>query len=553
MKRRYWLAAGLIVAASAACSSGTLVTPSTGTTPPGGTARVTFAVVVPAGRRPHFVSPSTQSIVVATGSQTILTLDVSASSSSCKRAAGGARTCDGVASAPSGRQVFAVTAYDGADGSGNVLATGNVAATLPAGGSKRVRLTLTGAPASIALSLQPAYPPAGTPAAVAVTLAALDADGNTILGSYGKPITLADDDATEASKLSATSVSTSSQTITLAYDGSPLERAVVTARSGGLRASVIFAPVPSIVAQYSPPPIASSPQPLPPGLGEICMGPDGNLWATAPFAGGIEKISLDGNFTGYSIPGSDPIGISVGSDRNLWFTEQALGSVARITTAGKVTSFKIPVPRKGFSQPAWTAAGPDGRIWFVNQGSPVTIGAITTAGKITQYPMPANSFPNEIVAGPDGNMWITDAGLNAVVAMTTSGKIVATHVLPTPGAQPWGIAVGPDKNLWFAEYNLDRVARMTSTGKLAEFAVPTAVAGVLDVAAGPDGNVWFAESGGSVGVAGKIGYVSVGGSKIRDFPTGNVFHVHDLVFDSKGALWFTEFAGPASLLAKLIY
>lgn len=544
---------------SSACSSSAPQMPPVPLTPPngggGGSATVTFVVIVPGGgpTRPSFVSPSTQSVVITLNGATLLTMDVSASSRSCSAGSAGSRTCSAHAPAPSGRQVFGVTAFDRAKGAGNVLASGDLPAKLVDGRPATLRLTLTGTPASIALSLKNPYPPAGTAETFAVTVAALDADGNTILGSYGgTAIHLTDGDTTGATKLSADTVANSSVKVALAYNGAPLTQALLRASASGVpRAVAAFAPSPTIVAQYPVPPINGS---LPAGLSDLCVGPDGNLWGTASSSGAIEKISPDGTFTTYPILNSDPVGISVGSDRNLWFVEQLNGKLAKMTTAGKLTAYKIPVAPSGFSQPSWTTLGPDGRTWFLDQGSATAVGAATTDGKITMYPLPYGSFPQEIVAGPDGRMWITDDGSNALVVMSTSGKIVATHALPTSDAQPWGIAVGPDKNLWFAEYNVDKIGRMTTSGAVKEFAVPTAVSGPLNVAAGPDGNVWFTESGGSIGVAGKIGYLTTDGSLIRDFPTrDNAFHVHALTFDPNGTLWFSEFAGSESNLAKLIY
>ena len=137
----------------------------------------------------------------------------------------------------------------------------------------------------------------------------------------------------------------------------------------------------------------------------------------------------------------------------------------------------------------------------------------------------------------------------------TSGKIVATHRIPTSGAGPWGITVGPDKNIWFAEYAVDKLARITTAGAIKEVTVPTASAGVLNVTPGPDGNVWFTESGGGFwDFAGKVGYVTPDLSVVREFPTSGAFaHVHNLVFDASGVLWSTKFSGPFSALEKTVY
>jgi streptogramin lyase len=570
MNRLLWKSA-LLAVSLAACSNNSSTVPFV-SPPPQGSTEVTFTVVVPNGTspatkrhtlRPRYISPATQSVVISLDGTKLLTMEVDATSSACK-SADSARTCSARKAVPSGKQTFHVTAYDGLQGTGNVLATGDVSKTLVANTPQAVNISLRGVVASLALSPNNAYPNAGTATTVRITLTAFDADGNAIVGSFGKSIRLADSDTTGTTKLSTTNVSSSSNAIALSYDGAPLTSATLTATAAGVpSASTVFAPAPTAVALYTAPPLDIRGRLMPPGLADICIGPDGNIWVTAASSGAIEKITPDGKFTPYLVPYTGPIGISVGSNHNLWFVEQVSGKVAQITTSGKVTAYKVPVPAGKFSQLNWTAPGPDGRTWFVDQGIPA-FGAVTPDGKMTLYRLGANSIPNEIVAGPDGNLWMTDSGANTIDVISTSGKIIATHPLPTANASPWGITVGPDKNIWFAEFNADLIGRMTTAGALEEFNVPTAAAGPLNVAAGPNGTVWFTESGGGFDIGGKIGYLTTDGSVIRDFPAlvphgpNNNYreHVHALAFGANGTLWFTQFvAWPVAVsdLGKFIY
>jgi virginiamycin B lyase len=137
------------------------------------------------------------------------------------------------------------------------------------------------------------------------------------------------------------------------------------------------------------------------------------------------------------------------------------------------------------------AAGSDGALWFTENAAN-RIGRITTAGAITELPVPtAAAAPTSIAAGPDGNLWITESGASRIARLTPAG--VFTEFLLPATTRSFGIAAGPDGALWFTEFDTSRIGRITTSGGLSEFLIPTAETGPLGVAAGPDGNVWFTE------------------------------------------------------------
>ena len=59
-------------------------------------------------------------------------------------------------------------------------------------------------------------------------------------------------------------------------------------------------------------------------------------------------------------------------------------------------------------------------------------------------------LPQGITVGPDGNLWFTENGNSKIGSATTDGGFqdVAT---PTASAGPQEITLGPDGNLWFTE------------------------------------------------------------------------------------------------------
>ncbi|HEX3466552.1 MAG TPA: hypothetical protein VHT05_00460 [Candidatus Elarobacter sp.] len=131
--------------------------------------------------------------------------------------------------------------FDQPNGAGNVLSTGNATQQIVVDQANTVTLTFDGVVASIALSLKPSSVPSGTPAKVAVTVAALDADGNTIVGpgtyagANGNPVSidLTDSDTSGATTLSPTKVTAPSMPVTLSYDGGAITSATITASATG--------------------------------------------------------------------------------------------------------------------------------------------------------------------------------------------------------------------------------------------------------------------------------------------------------------------------------
>jgi streptogramin lyase len=288
--------------------------------------------------------------------------------------------------------------------------------------------------------------------------------------------------------------------------------------------------------------------PLPTGSGPwaIVTGPDGNLWFT--HATGVGKITTSGDVTLYTAPGSGQYrSIAVGPDGNLWFTDIRAPRVLRATTDGVITSYPLPNPanspwfivsatdgnlwftetnpdhidRIGRLDPATgivtdielpPLANPPGFIWGLAQGADgnfwygrgQTIGRMTPAGVVTEFPVPsANSAPTHTVAAPDGNVWFTENAVPNVGRITPSGVITEFPSPPHPASRLFAAAIGPDGNVWFSNELADLIGRITPSGVITEFPIPTPGGYVLGLTTGPDGNLWFTET-----VGNKIGRLS---------------------------------------------
>ena len=222
--------------------------------------------------------------------------------------------------------------------------------------------------------------------------------------------------------------------------------------------------------------------------------------------------------------------IAVGPDGALWFTDYYNDKIGRITTAGAVTEYPIP-STPGF--PWGIAAGPDGALWFTELYGD-KIGRITTAGAITEYPTQGHvSEPMGIALGPDGALWFTEQESPHIGRITTAGAITQ---YPVPsGKSAFGITLGPDGALWFTEF-AGSIGRITTAGSVTEYPVPGVTDFLSGITAGPDGALWFTETANN-----QIGRITTAGA-ITQFPlpTEQYGEPQGITTGPDGALWFTQ-------------
>jgi streptogramin lyase len=216
---------------------------------------------------------------------------------------------------------------------------------------------------------------------------------------------------------------------------------------------------------------ASAPQPA----FDVSLGPDGNVWAIA----GEEfvKVEPDGTTTGYpGVPGSGTVSMAAGPDGKLWFLEQGANKVGRMTTAGVIDA-EFPIPTASSSAGTITH-GPDGKLWFTETAAH-KIASVTTDGQFTEYPTSAACPPGGIAPSDDGRLWVTCAGTPTAIGVMTPAGAFTEFPTPTANSQPTGITGGPDGNMWFAEFGARQVAKI-GTGPVAppasSAAPPTALA-----------------------------------------------------------------------------
>lgn len=232
----------------------------------------------------------------------------------------------------------------------------------------------------------------------------------------------------------------------------------------------------------------------------ITAGPGGALWITRDNANDVVKLSTAGTIVGnFPISGAYPLGITAGPDGNLWFTEFSTPKVVRMTPTGTLTEVaepgqptalvggpdgnmwvaggydddivKYPIglgsaptafPVRDDTRPGDITSGPDGRLWFAEWNSP-TVGAITTAGMVSEYPLAGRLGTSSIANGGDGALWVSSydaADHSFIERIDTSGRVTASLQLPN-GSSADQLSPGPAGTVWYTDGGADRIGRIT--------------------------------------------------------------------------------------------
>lgn len=198
---------------------------------------------------------------------------------------------------------------------------------------------------------------------------------------------------------------------------------------------------------------------------------------------------LGQTITEFQLPNrfSWPQRIVAGPDGALWFTENGSSAIGRLTTSGALREFPIPSGGRGFD----VAVGPDGAIWFTEYYTR-TIGRIAADGTITEYPLKPGVYPTNITAGPDNALWFTDT-VDRIGRLTLTGGESYFDVPHTERAttSPLGLAFALDGNLWFTcEFHV--YGRLSPAGEMTLYRLDSNYF-PGSIAIGPDGGLWFME------------------------------------------------------------
>jgi len=212
------------------------------------------------------------------------------------------------------------------------------------------------------------------------------------------------------------------------------------------------------------------------GLTAIGALPDGSIWFSQNQRPWIGQVAPDGTLREFALPeGHYATGFAAGPDGAVWFTETGGGvnSIGRVGADGQITRFEVPADGRLLPEGnlVGLVAGPDGALWFT-QHYRHRIGRLTTAGELTEYPIPTRPDP------------------------ATERLALPNPALPPPGAAPTSITVGADGVLWFTETGVGRVGRLTTAGEFRDFPVPASPTFLSHITAAPDGALWIADLAG---------------------------------------------------------
>jgi streptogramin lyase len=173
---------------------------------------------------------------------------------------------------------------------------------------------------------------------------------------------------------------------------------------------------------------------------------DGNFWYTEPAADRVGRINPT-NFSApdYAVPTANarPEAIAVDASGNLWFVENGAARIGEFSpnNPNQISEYNIP------GTPYGIVAGPDGNIWFTEYASGYKIGVFSPSSNkvIAQYALPSGHNAGTIIVGPDHNLWFADP-TGSIGTITTAGVITE---YPLTRAYPVALESAPDGNIWF--------------------------------------------------------------------------------------------------------
>jgi hypothetical protein len=447
---------------------------------------------------PQYVSSATQSVVITiaqlngsayNGSPASFATNLTTSSPNCS---GSPLACTLSVSSPVGSVTFLVATYDAQQSSaspstpsGNVLSQASLTLNVTTGGSNSASLVLGGVPASFSAV------PSGTgyftgnatalaiygPIAQTLTLNALDASGQTIIGQGAPTLSL----SSISSSVALANISANVFQVQATTSGSP---AAVT--PGTIALTAMATPAANTGSQ----PFSATIQ--------LTIAHSAVYVST----GGSVDLFYDGNTSSPNMSITSGInaarGVAVDANGAIYVANHGNGSVTEYPAGQTTPSVTLTM---GLTYPEGVAIDVSGNLWVAESSNGDLIEFLAGATTGTGYSQALStgfSSLRGIAIDSSSNMWITNQSASPTLGYIPVGSLTPTITTSSSLSAPIGVAIGVNGYPWVSDSggSIDEFTPPFSNGmspqsSLSSSHLPSPVGMAIDAGTG----FWIADSG----------------------------------------------------------
>lgn len=257
---------------------------------------------------------------------------------------------------------------------------------------------------------------------------------------------------------------------------------------------------------------------------------------------GMVLADTVGSVTTYNVPtsASHPYGIIEGPDGNMWFTEEGSGKIGRYVT--RTSTFTEYTPALQTENPSHIAVDLRGTLWtsgvhLVNYKTDGTLLGVYTVPTSLHVGQSTGS----IVGGSDGNIWFatinTSTDKDYIVSVDTSGTNYTAHEISRWGQVQGMVTDYRDGSLWFSQMpssGQPTIGHIYPDGTQDLYTIPSpATLGVQKITLAPDGKLWFTDAN----YAGYLDTTDNDSFTMFSFPSGS--GANGITVGPDGNVWVT--------------
>ena len=234
--------------------------------------------------------------------------------------------------------------------------------------------------------------------------------------------------------------------------------------------------------------------------------------------------------------GSRPHDPFAAPDGSIWYTGQMANVLGRLDPlTGAFREFRPPVADSGPHGLVMDAAGD---VWFTANFQGYIGRLDPRTGTFTRYPLPDPNArdPHTLLFDAHGILWFTVQSADMVGRLDPRGGEVKLVRVPTPRANPYGMAIAPDGVPWFAEFGANKLASIDPrTLAIREHVLPNAEARPRRIALA-HGAIWYTDY-----ARGYLGRFDLATEAVREWPSpgGPGSRPYGIAF-TRGAVWYSE-------------